>query len=359
MQRILSKSLVRLLPKINKDMDYPKSLALPDPPPNKSGWPWNFEVPQIPNKPLNGQTWPLVTVVTPSFNQGQFLEATIRSLLLQGYPNLEYIVIDGGSVDGSQDIIRKYADHLDFWVSEKDRGQSHAINKGLVRSKGSLLGWLNSDDVLMPGAINCMVAAFQENPDVDVIYGRLERIDARGQHVRTPDLPKDRVVLDNTLALDEGVVNQAGCFWRRGLMEKVGLLNENLHYSMDYEYWTRILIGGGKFLRLNDTLAQFRLSSGSKTVGQTTKMALEGLKVIDTFMRQPDIAERLGLSHYQLRRQANKGRSSVSLHAFYGSVKECKYMEATRWLVRAHLYDPLALFRRKWLTLAFARAMRG
>jgi hypothetical protein len=135
-------------------------------------------------------------------------------------------------------------------------------------------------------------------------------------------------------------------------------LNENLHYSMDYEYWIRILLAGGKFKRLDDTLAQFRLSSGSKTVGQTAKMAHEGLKVINTYLALNDIADRLGLPSSQLRKQANKGRASVSLHAFYGCIKDRKWLEALRWLVRAHTYDPLALFRKKWLTLAVARAMR-
>jgi glycosyltransferase involved in cell wall biosynthesis len=339
-------------------MGNPLLMALPETTVNKSGWPWIKEPLPIPDKLQNGQSWPLVTVVTPSYNQAQFLEATIRSVLLQGYTNLEYIVIDGGSSDSSRDIISRYADHLDFWVSENDRGQSHAINKGLARAKGSILGWLNSDDVLLPGAISRVVAAFQEHPDADVVYGHLERIDAQGQRVGTPNLPKDRVVYDKTLALDESVVNQAGCFWRRSMMEKVGLLNEGLHYCMDYEYWTRILLVGGKFVRLNDTLAQFRLSSGSKTVGQTVKMAYEGLQVIDGFFEKPDIAERFGLSSSQLRKQANKGRSSVSLHAFYGCMKEKRWAEAARWFVCAHIYDPLAVFRRKWLTLALARVMR-
>jgi glycosyltransferase involved in cell wall biosynthesis len=301
---------------------------------------------------------PLVSVVTPSYKQGQFLEFTLRSVLEQDYPNIEYLVVDGGSTDESGNIIRRYADRLAYWVSEKDSGQSQAINKGLAHARGEILGWLNSDDVLLPGAISNVVAAFKENPDVDVVYGRLERIDARGQHVPTPDLPKDRAVFDKSYALDECVVNQAGCFWRWGMMEKVGLLNENLHYSMDYEYWTRILLAGGKFLRLNQTLAQFRLSSGSKTVGQTVKMAGEGLEVIDAFLEQPDIAERLGLVRSQLRKQANKGRSSVSLHAFYGCVKDKKWTEAARWFVRANRYDPLVLFNRKWMDLAVNGVMR-
>jgi len=301
---------------------------------------------------------PLVSIVTPSYNQAQFLEATILSVLHQDYSPIEYIVIDGASTDDSVNIMHRYADHLAFWISEHDLGQSHAINKGLARAKGAILGWLNSDDVLKPGAIRNVMAAFQHNPDVDVVYGKLERIDAQGRSIPTPNLPKDNVVFNKYYALDECVVNQAGCFWRRSMMDKVGFLNENLHYSMDYDYWMRILLAGGKFKRLDETLAQFRLSSGSKTVGQTAKMALEGLNVINSFLAMTDVADKLGLSNSQLWKQANKGRASVSLHAFYGCVKDRKWMEALRWLARAHTYDPLALFRKKWLSLAVARAMR-
>jgi len=296
--------------------------------------------------------YPLVSIVTPSYNQGQFLEFTLRSVLEQNYPNIEYLVVDGGSSDESIDIISMYTKQLAYSVSEKDNGQSQAINKGLVRAKGDILGWLNSDDVLLPGAVQRIVSAFAQNPEIDVVYGRLERIDAQGQHVPTPDLPKDRTVFDKTNALDECVVNQAGCFWRRRIMEKVGFLNENLHYSMDYEYWTRMLLAGGKFMRLYDTLAQFRLSSGSKTVGQTVKMAVEGLMVIDTFFEQPAIAERFGISTSDLKKQANKGRSSVSLHAFYGCMKGKMWSEAVRWLIRAHRYYPLVMLNKKWVNLA-------
>ena len=302
--------------------------------------------------------YPLVTVVTPSYNQGQFLESTIKSVLEQNYPNLEYIVIDGGSADNSIEILHAYSDRLVFWVSEKDRGQSHAINKGLSRAKGEFIGWINSDDVLVTGAINLVVSTFLNNPDVDTVYGRLGRIDNQGQHIPTPDLPKDKVSFNKYYALDECIVNQAGCFWRRRMMDKVGLLNENLHYSMDYDYWMRILLAGGKFLRLEETLALFRLSSGSKTVGQTTKMAIEGLGVINTYLGLIEIEDRLGLTHTQLLKQANKGRSSVSLHAFYGCVKEKKWKEALKWFIRAHTYNPRVLFNRKWLDLVVARLSR-
>jgi hypothetical protein len=202
------------------------------------------------------------------------------------------------------------------------------------------------------------VSTFQKNPQIDVVYGRLHRINDRDQHIPTPDLPKDNVVFNKYYALDECVVNQAGCFWRRGMTEKVGILNEDLHYSMDYEYWMRILLAGGIFMRLNDTLAEFRLSMGSKTVGHTAKMAIEGLEVINSFLAMKDIEDQLGLTHTQLMKQANKGRASVSLHAFYGCVKEGKWIEAMKWLLKAHIYNPLVIFNRKWVNLAAAKISR-
>ena len=246
-------------------MTDPNSLVLPEPLSTGNGWPWVLETDQTGYASVDGQNLPLVTIITPSFNQAQFLEATIRSVLLQGYPNLEYMVIDGGSTDGSQDIIRRYADYLAFWVSEKDRGQSHAINKGLVRAQGTILGWVNSDDVLKPGTISRIVDTFIQNIDIDVVYGRLERIDSLGKLVPTPLLPKDKVEFDKNTALMECVVNQPGCFWQKRIMDKVGLLNESLHYGIDYEYWTRMLLAGGKFKRLDYVVAEFRLSDSSKT----------------------------------------------------------------------------------------------
>jgi glycosyltransferase involved in cell wall biosynthesis len=301
---------------------------------------------------------PLVSIITPSYNQGQFLEMTILSVFNQDYPRIEYLVIDGASNDNSVEIIPRYADRLAYWVSEPDRGQSHAINKGLSRANGTILGWVNSDDVLMPGTISRLVDAFKQNKDIDVIYGHLDRIDTQGKLVPTPTLPKDRVVFDKHTAMMECVVNQPGCFWRRCIMEKVGLLNESLHYGLDYEYWTRMLLAGAKFKRLNETVAMFRLSAGSKTVGQTARMASESIAIIDSFLTQPDLPQRLGISPRALHRQANKGRGNFSLQAFYGCIKDRRWVEAIRWLVRAHGYDPLVMLRRKWLGLAFARVMR-
>ncbi|MBN2547924.1 MAG: glycosyltransferase [Anaerolineales bacterium] len=301
---------------------------------------------------------PLVSIMTPSFNQGQFLEQTICSVLEQDYPQIEYLIIDGGSTDGSLEIIRRYADRLAQWVSEPDRGQSHAINKGLQRARGDILGWLNSDDLLLPGTVSRVVQAFRSHPDVDVVYGRLERIDAQGRLVPTPILPKDRVTFNQSLVIGECVVNQPGSFWRRSATEKVGCLDENLIYAMDYEYWIRLALAGMAFLRLDEPVARFRLSSASKTVGQTARMAVEQLSVLDRLLAEPGLSARLEIHPSQMKRQARQARSTIALHAFYGFFKTRHYRQAAHWLGRAVASDPGILFQRRWVDLAISGLRR-
>ena len=190
--------------------------------------PMNSSMPELPR----------MTVITPSFNQAEFLDRTIRSVLDQNYPNLEYIIVDGGSTDGSVDIIRKYENRLAYWVSEPDRGQSHAINKGLQRATGDWVGWQNSDDVYFPETFFQLAAAANRWPLSNLIIGDMQLIDQEDKLIR--DL---RYVTPTYSALiAEGMVlcNQAA-FWRRTLHEKIGYLNENLHYGFDYDWFLRIL----------------------------------------------------------------------------------------------------------------------
>jgi len=302
--------------------------------------------------------YPLVTIITPSFNQGQFLESTIQSVIQQDYPNIEYIIIDGGSEDQSRQIIQQYSQDTNYWCSEPDNGQAHAINKGLKIAKGELLGWLNADDVLLPNTVSLAVSTFMQYPEIDVVYGHLERINQSREKIPTPILPKDKVEFSKGLIIGECIVNQPGSFWRRRSMEKVGMLDEGLRYGLDYEFWIRLALAGANFKHLPQTVAHFRLSKDSKTVGETEAMALEQLEILDQVLSLDNLPQKIGLSSKQISRLARKTRSSISLHAFYGYYKKRNFQTAGHWLYKALKGNPLILFQKRWLDLAVANISR-
>ena len=301
---------------------------------------------------------PLVSIITPSYNQGMFLEETIRSVLKQSYPNIEYIIIDGGSKDNSREIIEKYEDRLVYWESQPDRGQAHAINKGIRRAQGEFIGWINSDDLYQPDTVRKIVDIFNENPEVDVVYGRLDRIDESGKVVPTPTLPKDKVEFSKKLVIGECVVNQPGSFWRSRMMDLVGLLDERLIYGLDFEYWIRMAMAGAKFKRINDTVAQFRLSKSSKTVGQSAEMAEEQLAILDRLLLDDNLPEILGLSNSKIKSDARKAKSVASLYAFKGYLQQNKFNKAWSHLLNALYMYPFVIINRRWYDLAIASLMR-
>jgi len=231
---------------------------LPPPPVDRSGWPWTKQSKPLPARMLNSIQWPRLTIVTPSYNQGKFIEATIRSVLLQGYPNLEYIIIDGGSTDNSVDIIKKYEKHLSYWHSKKDNGQADAINQGLNRSTGEILGWINSDDVYVRGAFCKVVKAFHSHLNCIVVHGNRILINEQGEvtgwFCLPPFDPKARTF---------NVCSETA-FWRRCAMQKVGMLNSNLQFAIDLEFFGR-LYKQGKFLKINEYLGCFRCYSENKS----------------------------------------------------------------------------------------------
>lgn len=201
----------------------------------------------------DGQPWPRVSIVTPSYNQGQFIEETIRSVLLQGYPNLEYIIIDGNSTDNSVEIIQKYAPWLTYWVSEPDRGQSHAINKGLARATGAIFNWLNSDDQLKPGAL-AELARVWSNTHAHLIAGGGVTIDSASNsvvkewHPNPPRRPTDFVMHNRV------ILSQPSTFLSMELVKDVRGLREDLNYVLDWEFYLRCML----YLR-----GQFRTSTTS------------------------------------------------------------------------------------------------
>lgn len=206
--------------------------------------------------------YPKITIVTPSYNQGQFLEETIFSVLNQDYPNLEYIIIDGGSTDNSVEIIKKYEDRLAYWVSEKDRGQSHAINKGLKKSNGEILNWLNSDDMLAPRAFHTVVESFARNPEADFCFGDLDVVDTNGQMLFHRKSPPYRF---RTLFYGRQLGCQPTVFFRRRVLKRIGYLDENKVFCMDIDFWIRASTKGMKFREVRKTLSKARIHGDTKT----------------------------------------------------------------------------------------------
>jgi glycosyltransferase involved in cell wall biosynthesis len=233
---------------------------------------------------------PRISIITPSFNQAAFIEQTISSVLDQRYPNLEYIIIDGGSTDGSLEIIRKYEDRIAFWVSEKDRGQAHAINKGLARATGDIIGYLNSDDFYLDGALRQVADLFNRRPDLDLFHGRCRVVDQHGAKIgeRTGSITRYDEILDlwNVWWGRRNFV-QPEVFWTRRIANRVGQFREDLHWVMDYDYWLRILRAGGQVGFIDAELAAFRLQPDQKST-QPERTAAELLQVVRPYILQRD-----------------------------------------------------------------------
>lgn len=211
-----------------------------------------------------------LSIITPSYNQGQFIERTIQSVLGQDFKNLEYIVMDGGSTDNTVSILKKYQDAL-TWTSEKDHGQTHAVNKGLSKSHGEIIGWLNSDDIYYPDAFRSVVEYFDAHPEVDLAYGHANHIDPNDAilepyYTEAWDFEKFKSVC---------FLCQPAVFFRRGVVHRFGQLDESLNYCMDYEYWTRLALGGARFSFIPKLLAGSRLYPENKTLGSAIAVHAE------------------------------------------------------------------------------------
>jgi glycosyltransferase involved in cell wall biosynthesis len=216
--------------------------------------------------------------VTPSYNQAQFIDATIRSVLDQSYPDIEYHVMDGGSSDATIEVLRRHSDRLASWVSQKDGGQAAAINAGWGKSRGEILAYLNADDRYRPGAVAAAVDYFAKHPEAGIVYGSIRSSfdgEKEGRVYEPPAFDLERLLLEN-------YIPQPTVFIRRSVLNKIGMLNRSLRYCLDYDLWLRAAIAGIRFGRIDgEPMAEFRLWTGSKTSNDPDGWARERIQVLD------------------------------------------------------------------------------
>ncbi len=327
----------------------PLFAELPPAPEGRAGWMWKEGSEQLLQGGEGSRAFPKITIVTPSFNQGEFLEETIRSVLLQGYPNLEYIIIDGGSTDDSVEIIKRYAPWLAYWVSEQDRGQTHAINKGFARSTGDIHAYLNSDDWYEPGALLRCAQEFEAgNPwVVGQVQCWQESLGCR-PFPKLPGKSFTRWLLSCPIA-------QAGSFWSSQLHREVGDFREDLNYVMDYEFWLRF-----RFIKrieprtLDQQVAVFRLHGDAKSIAQDSSFAAEISDVVEHYEKVLSRRERLRLWSARQHRAARKrGTRAVSL------LLSGKVMGALGELAKAVKAWPLVVLDVVGVFLAIKELARG
>jgi glycosyltransferase involved in cell wall biosynthesis len=335
----------------------------------------------------DGAPWPRISIVTPSFDQAAFLEEAIRSVLLQGYPNLEHIVMDGGSTDGSADIVRRYEPWLAYWTSERDAGQSDALNRGFDRATGTILGWINSDDYLLPRALERVALAWHEAPEAAGWFGSCRRVDEAGallyiQHPR-------RLDRDGLGDWHANGVAQPASFFSAAAWSDLGPLDTTLYCAFDFDFWLR-LADWGAIRALPGELAAARIHGAAKTTaGRATMHAetwavmmrhgYERVAVQDMTMRlgAPEVIDaerarsrvrRLETRVRQLEREvarlrsqsllaAAAARGSDAFVAAHAARSRADWPAVRAALVRAAARDPSLLARRDFLSLA-AQALR-
>lgn len=275
---------------------------------------------------------PTITVVTPSYNQGHYLEQTICSVLNQGYPNLEYMVIDGGSKDQSLEIIHRYAHRLSYWVSEPDQGQASAINKGFARATGEIMGWLNSDDLLAPGALWQIGRVFQRHPEVKIVCALRRLIDANGAYLRDyiTEMPVPFVLKRMC------VVAQETTYWRREIYKRLGGLDESYHFAMDYEYWQRMLKAGFTFTQIPQFWGIMRRHEQSKTATLSEVFTSDLKRIFQQYLGRP------------LEKAQAEKELRITPHPIFPFIRQFQWEKLRR--------NPLLMMRLSWLQKSsFAR----
>ena len=324
---------------------------LPPPPAGKTGWPWTEATLPPVDLPPDGGEWPRITIVIPSYNQGRFIEETIRSILLQRYPDLELIVMDGASADETVEILRSYEPWLAHWVSEKDRGQTHAINKGLERATGEIFAYLNSDDVYTPGALFAVARAFAAHPEADVVYGQCVYMTETGEETFTvqgsvTDFASYLRIWER-LARHE-FLTQPEVFCRRAAVAEVGGFREELRSVMDFEMWLRLLARDKHFLALPLPLAKFRTYAAQKS---SVDPGDELCRVVEEYVHA---SGRLGPEEQRaVLEELDGARAHLLVRAAIAATMLDRYAEAVRLCLRGARTSPSIVRRYEfWAVLA-------
>lgn len=276
----------------------------------------------------------IVSIITPSYNQAKYLEQTITSVLEQSYPSIEYIVVDGKSKDNSIDIIKKYADKLAYWVSEKDKGQADAINKGFSRATGEIIAWLNSDDYYLPGAVQAAVKVFEENPDIVLVYGNMLAVNEHGVTFNTMNY--SQLTLKDLLCFN--IIGQPAVFMRRSALQQTSGLDATFHFLLDHLLWIQIA-KQGKILHVNQTWAAARYHAEAKNVSKAAEFGREAFRILETIAQDKDLAKAL----LSVDRRAHASAFRVDARYLLDGGYPAKALQ--QWFRALFIHPPTALGR--------------
>lgn len=276
----------------------------------------------------------LVSIVTPSYNQAAYLEQTIRSVLEQDYPRIEYIVVDGASTDGSVEVIKKYESKFAYWVSEKDRGQADAINKGFACATGEIIAWLNSDDYYLQGTVSAAVKVFEENPDVVLVYGNMLAVDEHGKTFNT--LSYKQLTIEDLLCFQ--IIGQPAVFMRHSALQKTDGLDLGFHFLLDHLLWLQIA-KHGQVLHVNQVWAAARYHAEAKNRARAAEFGREAFRLLEVAAQDDDLAPVL----VKVRRRANASASRVDARYLLDGGHPAKALSA--WMRALFIHPPTALAR--------------
>lgn len=268
---------------------------------------------------------PLVSIITPSYNQAAYLERTLQSVFAQDYPRIEYIVVDGGSTDQSPEIIEKYSSQLDWWVSEKDKGQADAINKGIRRARGQILAWLNSDDLYLPGSVSQAVQSLENNPELGLIFGDAITIDANGR-------PLSRLTFGDwglKELINFRIICQPAVFMRRTVLEEAGYLDLSYHFLLDHQLWIR-MAALAPVQHIASLWAAARHHPEAKNVSQAGVFGVEAMRILEWMRQDPSLSQLVheneshilaGAYRLQARYLLDGGQPAAALQSYFMALR--------------------------------------